>query len=114
MDYKDIRSKRKFAEFLGITEQTLGKWYSRNTLNLDLLVSKFPDVDANWLLTGEGNMLKQSANIGGNAQGDGAMNHSNSNSIIEKFIEEISAQRKMTEIALEQNSILLQMVAGVK
>lgn len=110
-EYKNFPSNRKFAQFLGISEQNLSKWYERNSYNLDILTSKFPEIDANWFLTGEGNMLKV-IDKGGFAEGDGAMNHSNSNIIIEKFINEIAEQRKMTQSIIEQNTQLLHILSG--
>ncbi|MGQ1945400.1 LexA family transcriptional regulator [Ornithobacterium rhinotracheale] len=47
-----------FADFLGIKQNTLSTWKSRNTIDYDLIISKCENIDANWLLTGEGEMLK--------------------------------------------------------
>lgn len=57
LHYK-FKSNTEYATFLGIAPQTLSSWYSRNTLDYDLVYSKCVDIDANWLLTGEGPMLK--------------------------------------------------------
>lgn len=54
----NLKSKAAFARFLGIKPQTLSTWYTRNTFDLELLYFKCVGVDANWLLTGEGDMLK--------------------------------------------------------
>ncbi|MRM85199.1 CI repressor [Riemerella anatipestifer] len=48
-----------FADFLGIKQNTLSNWKSRNTIDYDLIISKCENIDANWLLTGKGEMLKQ-------------------------------------------------------
>lgn len=55
----NFKSNIEFANFLGIAPTTLSSWYSRNTLDYDLIYAKCKDIDANWLLTGEGPMLKQ-------------------------------------------------------
>lgn len=47
-----------FAKFLGIKPQTLSTWHARNTFDIELLYSKCEQIDANWLLTGKGTMLK--------------------------------------------------------
>lgn len=47
-----------FARFLGIKPQTLSTWHSRNTFDIELLYAKCEFIDANWLITGQGSMLK--------------------------------------------------------
>ena len=47
-----------FARYLGISPQTLSSWYSRNTFDIELLYAKCRDVEAHYLLTGEGPMLR--------------------------------------------------------
>lgn len=53
-----FKSDAEFARFLGITPQTLSNWGARNSVDYELLSTKCVDVDANWLLTGNGEMLK--------------------------------------------------------
>lgn len=48
-----------FAKFLGIAPTTLSSWYMRNTMDYDLVFSKCVDIDGNWLLSGEGSILKK-------------------------------------------------------
>ena len=54
-------SKADFARKMEERPQTISNWVSRgagkNVLNK--ILSKFPDVNANWLLTGEGDMLSR-------------------------------------------------------
>lgn len=50
--------KADFAKKLGITPQAITTWYSRNTFDTPLIYAKCEDLDAHWLLTGEGEMLK--------------------------------------------------------
>lgn len=47
-----------FADFLGIKQNTLSTWKSRDMIDYDLIISKCDFIDANWLLTGKGSMLK--------------------------------------------------------
>lgn len=53
-----LKKDSDFARFLGIKPTTLSSWYSRNTFDIDLVYSKCGEIDANWLITGSGNMLK--------------------------------------------------------
>ena len=64
-----FKSDAKFADFLGIAPQTLNSWRMRDAFDYDLVYSKCVGIDANWLLTGDGEMLKTS-NIGNITTGD--------------------------------------------
>lgn len=52
-------SKSQFAKKLGISAQGLSTWISRNTFDIETLYSNCENISAEWLLTGEGDMLKQ-------------------------------------------------------
>lgn len=56
----NIRSNAEFARLLGISPQNLSNWYKRGTYDVNLILRKFTDVNETWLLTGEGEMLKES------------------------------------------------------
>lgn len=56
--YLGLDKDAEFARYLGISPQTLSSWHSRNTFDIHLLYSKCVFVNAEWLLTGEGEMLK--------------------------------------------------------
>lgn len=58
--YLGFERDTDFAEFLGIKQNTLSNWKARNSIDYDLIISKCEEINANWLLTGEGNMLKKS------------------------------------------------------
>ena len=49
-----------FANFLGISPQVLYNWKARNTFDTELVYSKCFDINPEWLLTGTGNMIKNS------------------------------------------------------
>ena len=51
-------NKAQFANLLGITPQGLSTWIKRETFDIELIYSKCEHISADWLLTGEGNMLK--------------------------------------------------------
>lgn len=57
-EYKKFKSDTEFAEYLGISPQRLFNWRKRNTFDKNKIVDKFPEIRPAWLLTGEGEMLK--------------------------------------------------------
>ena len=57
--YLNLKSDTELANFLGIKPQVLSNWRARNTFDTELIYTKCVDIDANWLLTGEGEMLKR-------------------------------------------------------
>lgn len=54
----NIKTDGDLASFLGTTQSNIATWKKRNTINYDLIIAKCPNIDANWLITGNGNMLK--------------------------------------------------------
>ncbi len=46
-----------FARLLGLSQSTVGTWVVRKTFNAEQIKAVFPQVNGNWLLTGEGEML---------------------------------------------------------
>ena len=73
------------------------------------LVARFPEINEEWLLTGEGNMLSNplpltdghSISIAGEGIKENEINV-NTDKTIERLIAEMSAQRKLTEHALAE------------
>lgn len=68
--YLGFNKDAEFARFLNIKPQTLSTWHSRNTFDIDLLYSKCRQINANWLLTGEGPMLQEEVPIGTSVKQD--------------------------------------------
>jgi hypothetical protein len=56
-DHYNIRSDVDFAEYLGIATTTLSSWKSRDSLDYDLIYAKCVGINANWLLSGCGEMM---------------------------------------------------------
>ncbi|MDI6033040.1 helix-turn-helix domain-containing protein [Flavobacterium sp. LB2P84] len=56
--YYSFKSDAAFARFLDIKPQTLATWYSRNTFDIELLYAKCEYIDGNFLLSGEGEIVK--------------------------------------------------------
>lgn len=53
-----IVSETDFAKFLEITPQTLHNWKKRNTFDITVIYTKCVNISAEWLITGQGSMLK--------------------------------------------------------
>ena len=58
---KNFKTDAELADFLGINTSTLSNWYSRNSIDFDILFSKCEDVSLDYLLNGEGEMLKNNS-----------------------------------------------------
>ncbi|MGJ1328514.1 LexA family transcriptional regulator [Sphingobacterium multivorum] len=56
-DHLKIVNDKDFATFLGIKQNTLSTWKSRNSIDYDLIISKCDFINGDWLLTGRGNMI---------------------------------------------------------
>ncbi len=106
---KIISTKKEFAERIKVDKTNLSSAFSGVDKYLtDSLFNKiadnFPEFDRNWLMTGEGEMLKPS--VSQTAVGDNntqvAGNGNNVNVAATTLMEELSAQRKLTEKAQEQ------------
>ena len=56
-------SDRKFSELTGISNTTLSNYFKRGSEpgvnTIVLILTKYPDVSAEWLLLGKGNILKE-------------------------------------------------------
>lgn len=112
----------KFIKFKGITMKTfeqkcdlstgyvtsMRKGYGVDKLNN--VLTAYPDLNREWLLYGEGEMLKpnisQNANGNNNTQVAGNDNHVNSDAL-DKAIAEIGEQRKLVAKSQEQIDRLL-------
>lgn len=58
VNYYADGNKAQFASMLGIKPQTLSMWFTRNSFDVELVYTKCEDISSDWLLTGEGEMLK--------------------------------------------------------
>lgn len=66
-------SETAFSKIIGVSQRTLNNYMNGRTPSLeviDALLSAFPEVSAEWLLRGGGDMLKSSSNFIGSNQGD--------------------------------------------
>lgn len=56
--YLNIKSDSDFARFLDVSPQVISNWRSRNTFDIELIYTKCLNINPEWLLTGNGEMLK--------------------------------------------------------
>lgn len=112
-DYKGIPI-RKFEEMCQLSNgyvSSMRKGFGSDKLNN--VLSEFPDLNREWLLYGEGEMLRSTitqkvGDIHGDAQGvnvNGSVTITGAS--VDKFLEEIAAQRRMTERYMGQMDRLI-------
>ncbi len=82
---KGFASDKEFAESLGISPQNLAKWYERKTFDVDKVFASFPDLSAEWLLSGEGNMIKCNEQMDSQTESDLRYTISVQKDLIEKL-----------------------------
>lgn len=58
IDHYTDGNQRKFADLLGVQAQTVNSWIRRDTFDMDLVYANCSGISADWLLSGQGNMLK--------------------------------------------------------
>ena len=51
-EFYGLKGNKALSEFLGVTKQTISNWYSRNTIDYDIVLAKCKDIDLHWLLLG--------------------------------------------------------------
>lgn len=118
IENQSIKDRLKiFIKYLGIGQAkfekkcNLSNGYINNSKGnygaskLDYILKVFPELNRDWLLYGEGEMLKspvQEAKGDNNTQVIGHCNNVSTPSTIDKALEEIAAQRKLVEKSQEQ------------
>ncbi len=63
IDYYTGGNKAKFSTILEVSPQTISAWMARNTFDSELIYAKCSEISAEWLLTGQGSMLKDNKSI---------------------------------------------------
>ena len=54
------------ASKLGVADSTISTWLKRDTYDLELIFAKCESISAEWLITGEGEMLKSKSLVDAN------------------------------------------------
>jgi transcriptional regulator with XRE-family HTH domain len=100
--YLSLRTDKELAEYLGIKQNRLSNWRSRNTFDLKLITHKCDFLNETWLLTGEGFMLKKDKDesvMGG---------------IHPSLQEKIELQKKIIELLEKENKRLIEQMEKLK
>lgn len=63
INYYSNGNQANFASKLGVPAQNINAWLKRNTFNAELIYSKCENVSADWLLSGDGDMIKQQHSV---------------------------------------------------
>jgi transcriptional regulator with XRE-family HTH domain len=105
-------STRQFEKTAGLSNGTVSKITDSVRESTLVRISKsFPDLNTDWLMTGEGEMLRstytQNVEDSKNFTQTGNVTVNNSDAALLKAIDEISEQRKMVQKAQEQIDRLL-------
>ncbi|GIZ16364.1 helix-turn-helix domain containing protein [Capnocytophaga catalasegens] len=100
IEYKKFKSDAEFARFLEIPAQNLSKWKSRNTYDVELLYTKCPELNPEWLLIGKEPMLK-------NEQNQPSVGPANDNEVV-ALLKKNNALLEKNVAILEENKALLQ------
>lgn len=90
-DHYNIKKDAEFARFLGITTANMYTWIKRSTYDASTILAKCPDISAEWLLTGEGEMLKEKPSC------QPTSTTSDENILINKLLDMIAKQQETIE-----------------
>ena len=122
-EQRRIHSDADCARLIGIDKAELSKMMSgkRNISQrcINGLLTTFPEINEEWLRTGEGEMLKNtsavaeshSISIAGEEIKENKINV-NADETIAMLIAEVAAQRRLTEKVLEHNTELIAIIAN--
>lgn len=122
---RDILSQAELAEIVGISRTQFSELVTGKRPISDKTIHKItnaiPELNEDWLRTGEGEMLKNASAIADNHSISIAGEEIKENNIrvntdetIASLIAEVAAQRRLTEIALKQNSDLIALLGQRK
>ena len=120
---RKVHSQADFAKEVGIGAVQLSEIVSGkrkiSEYYVNKILTRFPEINAEWLYDGVGEMLKShsanadnhSISIAGEEIKENKINV-NTDETIAMLVAEVAAQRKLTEKVLEQNSDLIAIIAG--
>lgn len=122
---RDILSQAELAEIVGISrtqfsELVTGKRHISDK-TIHKITNAIPELNEDWLRTGEGEMLKDtsaiaenhSASIAGTEIKENKINV-NGDKTISMLVAELSAQRQLTEKVIDQNTDLIAIIAEMR
>lgn len=120
---RKIHSQADFAKEVGIGVVQLSEIVSGkrkiSEYYVNKILTRFPEINRSWLMTGEGEMLKNtsavaenhSISIAGEEIKENKINV-NADETIAMLIAEVAAQRRLTEKVLEHNTELIAIIAN--
>lgn len=113
-DSNVIRNQQQFVEMVKSDKSTIsliknGKVGISNSL-FENIKKAFPQINPNWILTGEGNMLVGDVNGNNNAIGHHASVNVNQDELLSKALDQMSSQQKTIEKSQEQIDRLLSVI----
>jgi len=100
-----FKSDAEFARFLGIKPNSLSNWYTRNTIDYDLVFSKCEDINLEWLLSGN-DLQSQNENVEKNISENIAAEPTASYGVGEWKNKYDELHLKYTELLEENNQLL--------
>ena len=113
-------NKRLFATTLGVAptviENVVGARRGKPSYDVLVKMCENAHISPSWLLTGEGEMLMERetpavASVGDNSPGSAAGYNATANTdlsaLLARVLDEVAAQRRLTEEALRQNAELI-------
>lgn len=101
-NYLQSSSHADFGRKLGITPQNAFVWQERGSFNAELIIEKYPEISGDWLLTGEGPMLRKNRIPSVNQEPDITVS-------IRKAIDAIAEEQRHTATAQAQTDKLLEL-----
>lgn len=58
-----LKNNSELARFLGVKPNTISNWYSRNSIDFDIIFSKCEDISLDWLINGSNNITAKPKSI---------------------------------------------------
>lgn len=117
IDYYSGGNKADFARKIDVKPQTISSWIERDSFDIEKIYSKCVEISANWLLTGEGEMLKSEQAAAAPAAGSAASTPPMGDDI-RKLRDEISRLSgevaELRKVILAQNSQLIELLKSEK
>lgn len=92
--FHGVETTRALGQILGVAESTMSGWKSRGTIDYELIFSNCEDLNLNWLIYGEGEMLRNKKQL--------------ANSNLETSVPELENQADA-----DPASILLSLISGM-
>ena len=111
INYYSGGNKSKFANMIGVRPQTINTWLLRGTFDIELIYSKCEHLSGDWLLSGEGEMLRTSNKATANGDNSVAVNN-NSGNIYTSEADALKERIGLLERIIEEKERLIKVLMG--